>query len=252
MASKHIVKAYDDELKQITNAVVRMGGLAESQLADAIDAVMKQDGEAAARIIQDDNKVDELEHEINELAIRLLALRQPMAGDLRTIISALKISSDLERIADYATNVAKRTLSIQQDPKIKRLNHNIPRMARVAQGMIKDVLDAFIERDVEKALDVWHRDEELDDTYIGLFRELLTYMMEDARNITACTHLLFVAKNIERIGDHATNIAETIHFLVTGEPLREVRPKAPMTDVSPAAPAGPARAEPADGKAARD
>jgi phosphate transport system protein len=222
MATEHIVKAYDDELKQLSNMISRMGGLAENQVAMAIEAVVRRDNAAATETIQSDEKVDQLEHEVDQFCVRLLALRQPMAGDLRRIIGALKISSDLERIADYGANVAKRALQLNQIKPVKPL-YAIPRMGKLAQEMIKDVLDAFAESDVDKALDVWHRDEEVDEMYTSLFRELLTYMMEDPRNITACTHLLFIAKNIERVGDHATNIAETIHFLVEGGPFSQGR-----------------------------
>ena len=160
----------------------------------------------------------------DERAVRLLALRQPMASDLREVIAALKISSDIERIGDYAANVAKRVMAISQLPPVQPAR-SIPRMARLVQAIITDVLDAYARRDADKAVDVWHRDEEVDEMYTGLFRELLTYMMEDPRNITPCTHLIFIAKNIERVGDHATNVAETIYFMVHGKPLTEIRPK---------------------------
>jgi len=156
--------------------------------------------------------------------VRLLALRQPMAQDLREIVSALKVSADLERIGDYAANIAKRSLALAQVPVV-RPAAGIPRMGRLVETILKEVLDAYIERDVDKAIAAWERDEELDDLYTSLFREVLTYMMEDPRNITPCTHLLFMAKNLERIGDHATNIAEIIHFLVVGTPLTVLRPK---------------------------
>ena len=160
--------------------------------------------------------------------MRVLALRQPMATDLREVIAALKISSDLERIGDYAANVAKRVVALNQIPPIPTAKA-IPRMARLAQNIIKDTLDAYTARDAERAIDVWHRDEEIDEMYTGLFRELLTYMMEDPRNITPSTHLLFIAKNIERIGDHATNVAEIIHYLVTGQRMVGGRPKGDTT-----------------------
>jgi phosphate transport system protein len=205
-----------------------MGGVAESQLAAAMDAVMKHDSELAARVIEGDAKVDELEREVESLVVRLLALRQPMARDLRQIIAAMKISTDLERIGDYAANVAKRSIALDQVRSVRPL-HALPRMARVGGAMIKDVLDAYVERDAEKATQVWLRDEELDEMYTSLFRELLTYMIEDPRNITAGTHLLFMAKNLERIGDHATNIAETLYFLVHGTPMTQARPKGDRT-----------------------
>ena len=225
---EHTVKSYDEELNQMTGTILRMGGMVEQQLAEAITALVKRDPELAARDIQDDKPVDRLEHEVDHLVMRLLALRQPMAVDLRLITASLKISSDLERIGDYAANVAKRAGALSQVEPMRPVVV-IPRMSLIVQGMIKDVLDAYMGRDVDKALDVWRRDEEVDEIYNSLFRELLTYMMEDPRHITPCTHLLFIAKNIERMGDHATNIAETISFLVTGTPLDEVRPKGDKT-----------------------
>jgi phosphate transport system protein len=178
----------------------------------------------ARKVIAGDAELDSLEDRIDDAAVRLIALRQPMAIDLREVIAALKISSDLERIGDYAANVAKRSIALNQAPPVPSASA-IPRLARLVQNILKDTLDAYGERDAERAIDVWHRDEEVDEMYTGLFRELLTYMMEDVRNITPCTHLLFIAKNIERMGDHATNIAEIIHFLVTGKRLEGGRPK---------------------------
>ena len=225
---EHTVKSYDEELNQMTGTILRMGGMVEQQLADAITALIKRDPELAARVIQDDKPVDKLEHEVDHQVMRLLALRQPMAVDLRLITASLKISSDLERIGDYAANVAKRAGALSQVEPMRPVAV-IPRMSLIVQGMIKDVLDAYMARDAERALAVWRRDEEVDEIYNSLFRELLTYMMEDPRHITPCTHLLFIAKNIERMGDHATNIAETISFLVTGIPLEEARPKGDTT-----------------------
>jgi phosphate transport system protein len=224
MASEHIIKSYDEELQRLDNAITQMGGLAESQLAAAIEAVIKRDSELATQVIEGDVRIDQLEREIESLVMRLLALRQPMARDLRQSIAALKIASDLERIGDYAANVAKRSIALNQTPPVRPV-YAIPRMGRLGQAMIKDMLDAYVERDADKALAVWLRDEELDEMYTSLFRELLTYMIEDPRNITACTHLLFIAKNLERIGDHTTNIAETLYFLVHGTPLAQARPK---------------------------
>jgi phosphate transport system protein len=224
MVSEHIIKSYDEELRRLDHTITEMGGMAESQLGAAIDAVTRRDSELAAEIIESDNQVDQLEREIESLVMRLLALRQPMARDLRQSIAALKIAADLERIGDYAANVAKRSIALNQTPPVKPV-YAVPRMGRLAQAMIKDILDAYVERDAEKALAVWLRDEELDEMYTSLFRELLTYMIEDPRNISACTHLLFIAKNLERIGDHTTNIAETLYFLVHGTPLAQVRPK---------------------------
>jgi phosphate transport system protein len=228
MVSEHIIKSYDEELRRLDNTITQMGGLAETQLATAIEAVMKRDSRLAADVVEADTRVDQLEQDIEGLAVRLLALRQPMAVDLRQIVAALKTASDLERIADYAANVAKRSIVLNQAPLVKPA-FSIPRMGRLGQAMIKDVLDAYVERDADKALLVWARDEELDEMYTSLFRELLTYMIEDPRNITPCTHLLFMAKNIERIGDHATNIAETLYFMVHGTPLHLARPKRDRT-----------------------
>jgi phosphate transport system protein len=224
MASEHIVKSYDDELGRLKQIIVEMGGMAESQLAAAIDAVVKRDTDLAAQVIQADDKVDQLERDLDNLAVRLLALRQPMARDLREVVAALKIASDLERICDYAANVAKRSIALAQSPPTQSA-HALPRMASLALLLVKDVIDAYVDRDADKALDVWNRDEELDEMYSSLFREFLTYMMEDPRNIGVYTHLLFMAKNIERIGDHATNIAEDLYYLVHGKPLDQVRPK---------------------------
>jgi phosphate transport system protein len=229
MPSDHIVKSYDEELSKLQNTIIAMGGLAEAQLASAIQAVVKRDSELAAEVVEGDVRVDQLEKDVEALVVRLLALRQPMARDLREIISALKIGSDLERICDYSANVAKRSIALNQSPVAKPA-FALPRMGKLAQRQIKDVLDAYVHRDAEKAMLVWLGDEELDELYTSLFRELLTYMMEDPRSITAGTHLLFMAKNIERIGDHATNIAETIYFLVNGTPLKETRPKRDRTN----------------------
>jgi len=223
MTSEHIVKSYDDELNRLNRTIVEMGGMAESQLRAAILALTKRDNELAAEIIEEDDKVDELNFQVDQFAVELLALRQPMAEDLRSIVAALKISSDLERIADYAANVAKRVIAMDEHRTVKPTS-GIPRMASLVQPMIKDVLDAYVARDSEQAIHVWNRDIEVDDMYLSVFREFLTYMMEDPRNITPCTHLLFMAKNIERIGDHVTNIAETVYFLVHGKRMRENRP----------------------------
>jgi phosphate transport system protein len=235
MVAEHIIKSYDEELERLNKMIVEMGGMAESQLAAAIDAVMKRDSDLAASVIESDAKVDHLERELDNLAIRLLALRQPMARDLREIVVALKIGSDLERICDYAANVAKRSIALSQSPPLQPV-YALPRMARLALLLVKDVIDAFVERDADKALAVWNRDEELDEMYASLFREFLTYMMEDPRIIGACTHLLFMAKNIERIGDHATNVAEYVYFLVHGTPLEQVRPKGDKSSLEMVAP----------------
>ena len=237
MASEHIVAGYDEELRKLSNTVAEMGGLAESQLGSAIEAVTSRDTELAARVVEADTRVDQLERDLDNLAIRLLALRQPVARDLREIFAALKIGSDLERIADYASNVAKRSIALAQTAPVRPV-YALPRMAHFAQLQIKDVLDAYVERNADKAYAVWMRDAELDEMYSSLFRELLTYMMEDPRSIGACTHLLFMAKNIERIGDHATNIAENLYYLVNGTPLEQVRPKGDVSSLEVITPAG--------------
>jgi len=220
----HIVKSFDEQLDQLSQTIARMGGLAESQLASAMDALMKRDGELAARVVESDKELDAMEHAVEEMAVRLLALRQPMATDLREVVAAFKIASDTERIGDYAVNVAKRSMALSQLPQMPPA-HALPRMARLVQSIVKDTFDAYVDRDAEKAIDVWHRDEEVDEIYTSMFRELLTYMMEDPRSITPGTHMLFIAKNIERIGDHATNVAETVHYLVKGTYIEGGRPK---------------------------
>jgi phosphate transport system protein len=228
MSSEHIVKSFDDELKQLSQMVAQMGGLAEAQLQAAIEALVARDAEQAARVVQGDVRIDQLERQISSQTIRMLALRQPMAQDLRQIVAALKISSDIERIGDYSANVAKRAIALTQSPPMRPVG-GIARMGRLVQQIIKDTLDAFSANDADKAVAAWKRDQDVDDMYNSLFRELLTYMMEDPRNIGPSTHLLFIAKNIERIGDHATNVAEIIHFLVRGEDITQARPKSDKT-----------------------
>jgi phosphate transport system protein len=232
---QHTVHSYDDELKTLDATITRMGSLAEVQLQRAIQALVRRDGDTSQQVVQADARIDDLEHQISALAVRLLALRQPVAQDLREVVAALKISSDLERIGDYAANIGKRVIALAQTSPFK-LPAGLPRMGWLAQKIIKDVLSAYHERDAKKAMAAWQSDEEVDETYSGLFRELLTHMMEDPRNISACTHLLFIAKNIERIGDHATNIAETVYYMVVGEPLDAVRPKGDSTSLMTVAP----------------
>jgi phosphate transport system protein len=227
----HLVKSFDSELKRLIQEIAQMGGLAEAQLAQGIDALARRDSEAATRVIESDRRIDAMEQEVGNLAVRILALRQPVAADLREVVAAIKISSDIERIGDYAKNIAKRALQLNQLAPIRPVS-SIPRMGRLAQQIVKDVLDAYVEKDTALALAAWRRDEEIDDLYTSLFRELLTYMMEDPRNIGPSTHLLFIAKNIERIGDHATNIAETVHFLALGHSIEETRPKGDTTNVA--------------------
>lgn len=220
----HIVRSFAQELQRLSNLITQMGGVAEAQVDAAVKAVARRDVALAARVMEADQRIDAYERDIDAEAIRILALRQPMAQDLREIVSALKIASDLERIGDHAANIAKRSLALARLPAVRPVAA-VPRMGRLVEAIMKDVLDAYGERDVAKAVAAWERDEDLDDLHTSLFREVLTTMMEDPHTITPCTHLLFMAKNLERIGDHATNIAETIHFLVVGAPLRGERPK---------------------------
>ena len=226
--SEHIAKVYDEDLGSLKTMLAQMGGLVEQQLDDAIDALLRRDTVLADRVIQNDEKVDVLEHQIEEKAILTIAKRQPMARDLREIMVAIKVSSDLERIGDLAKNTAKRTHAMS-DQVPRKLMAGVTRMGRLAQEELKNILDAYARSDAERAIEVWRSDEELDALYNSIFRELLTYMMEDPRNISLCTHLLFGAKNMERIGDHATNIAENIHYQVHGKPLAEGRPKKDIT-----------------------
>ncbi len=226
--SEHIVKSYDEDLSQLNTMLAQMGGLVEQQLDDAIDALTRRDTALADRVIQNDDRVDALEHQIEERAILTIARRQPVARDLREIMVAIRVASDLERIGDLAKNTAKRTHAML-DQLPRKLMAGVTRMGRLAQVELKNILDAYSRTDAEMAMEVWRSDEELDALYNSIFRELLTYMMEDPRNISLCTHLLFGAKNMERIGDHATNIAENIYYLVHGKPLTDERPKKDVT-----------------------
>src|ERR1700748_3784772 len=223
-ATEHLVKSFDSDLKRLRDMLTDMGGIVESQVAMAAEAILDRDSAVAMRVVEEDPKVDALELEIEQFVIRMLALRQPMAGDLRRVVAALKITGDLVRIADSAANVAKRSVVLGQ--------YNLPyslaglaHMATLVQEQLKSIIDALGNNDSSKAIEVWRSDRVGDDIYNALFRELITYMMEDPRNITPCTHLLFIAKNLERIGDHATNIAETVYYAVEGEVVRDVRPK---------------------------
>ncbi len=228
MSDQHTVKSYDDALHQLRSVITQMGGLAEAQLSGAVDALTDRDEEHALKIIAADKTIDKLDQDAESMAIHLIALRAPMADDLREIVGALKISSVLERIGDYAKNIAKRSVVLNHNKPVKSAII-IPQMAALAKVMLKDVLDSYIDRDSEKAVTVWESDQAIDDLYNSLFRELLTYMMENPRLITPCTHLLFVAKNVERIGDHITNLAEMVYFLVEGRNLDLERPKSDET-----------------------
>lgn len=228
IGDKHIVKSFDEELDKLRDLIARMGGLAEAQLAGSIKVLVDGDERLAAEIIDGDTKVDELEQAVNEQVIRLLALRAPVADDLRRAVTALKLAGTLERVADHAASNAKRSLVLLQMPRTPALS-GLVRLNKVARASLREALDAYMADDAEKATAVWNSDEQIDDLYSGLFRELLTYMMEDPRHITASTHLLFMAKNLERVGDHATTIAEMTYFLVTGETIGGGRRKADTT-----------------------
>jgi phosphate transport system protein len=223
--NEHIVRSYDQELELLDKKIAQMGGQVEQELARGFDALERRDPQLASAVVGEDRKVDALEAEIQDLTIQMIARRQPMAIDLRHIMTVLKIAGDLERTGDLAKNIAKRALAISGETHPKPLMTGLKHMVELALSQLKDVLDAYAERDADKAVAVWRRDERIDAMYNSLFRELLTYMMEDPRNIGLCTHLLFAAKNIERIGDHTTNIAEDVHYLVHGVALVDDRPK---------------------------
>jgi phosphate transport system protein len=210
--SEHTVAAFDEELGELAVRVAQMGGLVEKALTEAVLALDRADEDLARRVIEADGRVDELERDIEERAVRMIARRQPMAGDLREIMTAIKIASDLERIGDLAKNIAKRSLAVHGQAGVHQAVRGIDRMSRMALEQLRGVLDAYAQRDVETALEVWRQDADLDAMYTSIFRELLTYMMEDPRAISFATHLLFAAKNVERIGDHTTNIAEMIYL----------------------------------------
>jgi phosphate transport system protein len=222
---EHIVRSYEEQLRKLRDMVARMGGIAERQVHDATQALVRRDAALAAEVVTRDVALDQLEREIEAFCIRLLALRQPMASDLRFIVASMKVSHDLERIGDYARNGAKRSVVLAQQPMLASMN-GFTRMSQLVQENLKAAIDALVNEDADAAQRVWASDEPIDNVYNGIFREMLTHMMEDPRNITAAIHLLFIAKNLERIGDHATNIAETVHYAVRGDTLPEDRPKA--------------------------
>jgi phosphate transport system protein len=222
--SGHIVTSYEQELKRLRDLLADMGGLVESGVTLSMRAVLERDAVAAERVIEQDAFVDKLERDVEAFVIRMLALRQPMARDLREIVASLRITAALERIGDYARNIAKRSLILNQATFSHRLG-GLSHMSHLVQENLKIVIDAIGEGDAETAERVWRADEAVDDIYNAILRELITYMIEDPRNITPCTHLLFIAKNLERVGDHATNIAETVYFAATGDNLPDERPK---------------------------
>ncbi len=220
MTSAHTVKAFDEELRALRSLVSQMGGHAEAQITAAVRALVTRDAEAAHAVVERDRAVDAMEVDVEQMALSLIARRAPMADDLREVIGALKIAAIIERIADYAKNIAKRATVLAQATQIEPIVI-IPEMARAVSGMVKGALDAYIDRDADLAITVVQRDKTVDDFYNSLFRSLLTYMMENPHQITPSTHLLFIAKNLERIGDHATNIAENVHYSVTGKHMVE-------------------------------
>jgi phosphate transport system protein len=222
---EHTVKAYGEELNTLTAEVVRLGGLAEAQVADSITAFTRRDLSLAQQVIERDDRLDSLEAEIERKSIRLIALRQPVAQDLRHTVAAMKFASQLERCGDLSKNIAKRCMVLAEAEPLTPLTRSIERMGNLVSARLKDVLDAYTTANLDRAVSVWSRDDEVDEHYNSLFRELLTYMMADPRTINSCAHLLFIAKNLERIGDHATNLAEIVYFEITGEELISERPK---------------------------
>lgn len=228
MQEQHIASAFDRDLEGIQALIMKMGGLVEVAISDATKALANRDVELAEQVRANDKAIDALEEQVNTEAARVIALRAPTAGDLRTVLAVMKLAGNLERVGDYAKNLGKRTSSLVQMPDIEGASGAIRRMGREVENMLRDSLDAFVQRDVAMAEDVRRRDQEVDQMYNALFREFLTFMMEDPRNITACMHLHFIAKNIERMGDHATSISEQVIYLVTGELPSEERTKIGM------------------------
>jgi len=225
----HTARAFDSDLQEITRKVAEMGGLVEKQIADAMRALLERDAELGEQVIASDPAVDALQREIEEKAVLTIARRQPMAVDLREIVGAMRVCNDLERIGDHAKHIGKRVVALGGDLYPQTLARGVEHMSELVEGEVKQVLDAYASRDVQGALAVWKGDEEVDALCTSLFRELLTYMMEDPRNITFCMHLMFCAKDIERMGDHATNIAETVYFMVEGRTITDQRPKGDTT-----------------------
>jgi phosphate transport system protein len=228
----HTAKAFDNDLQDLARMVAEMGGLAEKQIADSVQALVKRDTALATRVTQADTSIDDLQREIEEKSVNTIARRQPMAVDLRDIVGALRLANDLERIGDLAKNIAKRVIALNSEFPPPKLIRGVEHMADLVLEQMKTVLDAYARRDDAMAMAVWRGDEEIDAVCTSVFRELLTYMMEDPRNITFCIHLMFCAKNIERMGDHATNIAETVHYVIEGRPIADQRPKGDTTTIA--------------------
>jgi phosphate transport system protein len=229
MVSEHTAKAFDADLQELARKVAEMGGLAEKQVAEAVDALSRRDVDLALRVKALDDTLDHLQRDIEEKSVLTIARRQPMAIDLRQIVGALRVANDLERVGDLAKNIAKRVQALDGDFHPQKLIRGVQHMSALVLSQLKQVLDSYAGHDLEMALAVWKGDEEIDAICTSLFRELLTYMMEDPRNITFCIHLMFCAKNIERMGDHATNIAETVYYMITGRTITEERPKGDTT-----------------------
>jgi phosphate transport system protein len=227
----HTAKAFDTDLQDIKRRVAEMGGLAERQIADATRALVERDTDLAEQVITTDPTIDAMQHEIEEKAVLTIARRQPMAVDLREIVGAMRVCNDLERIGDHAKHIGKRVVVLGADFHAQKLIRGVEHMAELVAALLKQVLDAYAGRDLAAALVVWNGDEEVDALCTALFRELLTYMMEDPRNITLCIHLMFCAKDIERMGDHATNIAETVYYMIEGRPITDQRPKGDTTSL---------------------
>jgi phosphate transport system protein len=226
---EHTAKAFDADLQELNRMIAEMGGLAEKQVSDSVDALVRRDADLAQHVVTADPAVDALQHQIEEKAVLTIARRQPMAVDLRDIVGALRVSNDLERIGDLAKNIAKRVMALDGEFHPTKLIRGVEHMGAQVASLLKDVLDSYADHDLQKALAVWNGDEQVDAMCTSLFRELLTYMMEDPRNITFCIHLMFCAKNIERMGDHATNIAETVYYMIEGRTITEPRPKGDTT-----------------------
>lgn len=230
--SDHIAKAFDADLEELTRMVAEMGGLAERSVADAMDALARRDTGLAGRVIERDAAIDELQRQIEERAILTIARRQPLAVDLREVVGALRICNDLERIGDLAKNIAKRVSQLAPEAPPQTIIRGMERMSALLLSQLKQVLDSYAARNLDTALAVWQGDEAIDSLCTSLFREILTYMAEDPRSIGLGIHLMFSAKNIERMGDHATNIAETVHYMVEGRPLTAKRPKGDTTSLA--------------------
>jgi len=227
--SEHTAKACDIDLQELTRMVAEMGGLAEKQIADSVDALARRDTDRAQRSVASDPSIDALQREIEEKSVLTIARRQPMAVDLREVVGALRVCNDLERIGDLAKNIGKRVLALDGEFYPPKLIRGVEHIGALVLAQLKEVLDSYAHHDLKKALAVWNGDEEIDAMCTSLFRELLTYMMEDPRNITFCIHLMFCAKNIERMGDHATNIAETVYYMIEGRAIADERPKGDTT-----------------------